>query len=333
VPELGKDLSILDQSKISLLDGITLANQEQGPVIEAKFELDDSGKLSLSLYPAGQPLDIDAERNKFQELSGDPTATPFSGTLEVFADQEHLTRSARDLTLIQLSNRSLTDVVDAMNDDGTVFWAIPTMRRGRAGYGVYTWDGSRQRYRFVDGGGARFQTRFDLEDLGDGPGDGATDQRVPELGSNLSILSSSKITMADALAQAEQQYTGLIEAKFELDDSGHLSLSIYPASEGLTVDSERNRFFELSGDPTATPFAPSLAEFTVPDVEHLTRSSRDLTLVQAAGMSLREAVDVVQDASPDGFIFWVIPTIRSTRAGYGVYVYGSDGSVHYFFVS
>ena len=60
---------------------------------------------------------------------------------------------------------------------------------------------------------------------------------------------------------------------------------------------------------------------------------RDLTLVQTTGLSIHQAVDVVQEAMPDGIVFWAIPTIRETRAGYGVYVYGSDGAVHYFFIS
>jgi hypothetical protein len=36
---------------------------------------------------------------------------------------------------------------------------------------------------------------------------------------------------------------------------------------------------------------------------------------------------------PDGFVYWAIPTIRDTRAGYGVYTLGADGQPHYFFVS
>src|SRR5215470_8946235 len=119
VPELGNDLNILQQSMMSLSDGIALAEAQQGPTIEAKFELDDSGKLSLSLYPAGQAIDVDAERNKFQELAGDPTVSPFNGSLEVFQDQEHLTRSARDLTLIQLSNLTVADAAQAYADEGT----------------------------------------------------------------------------------------------------------------------------------------------------------------------------------------------------------------------
>ena len=81
------------------------------------------------------------------------------------------------------------------------------------------------------------------------------------------------------------------------------------------------------------PFAPTNTELKVPDVEHLTRSARDLTLVQTAGLSLREAVVVAQSRIADGIVFWAIPTIRDTRSGYGVYVYDRYNVVHYFFVS
>src|SRR5262249_23067072 len=160
-------------------------------------------------------------------------------------------------------------------------------------------------------------TRWWPEDLGDGPGSEATDARTPELGNDLSVVKTSKVTMKQALDQLKPKYGEMIEAKFELGDDGKLSLSLYPVGKGLKVDAERNTFFELAGDPTAKTFAPSSTEFKVPDVEHLTRSARDLTLVQTAGLSLRDAVEVAEDALPGGFVYWAIPTIRDTRAGYG----------------
>ncbi len=332
-PELGPDLKVLRASKISLAEGVAQAEAENGPVIEAKFELNDDKQLSLSIYPAGKSLAFDAERNVFQELSGDPSAAPFAGSLDSFQDQEHLTRSSRDLTLVQLSRLSLAEAIERVSYNGDAFWAIPTLRHGRAGYGVYTARGKQQRWYFVDGGGSRSVTKFYPKDLGDGPGSLATDARVPELGPNLSVLNCSKISMSDALEQAEEAYGALIEAKFELGDDGKLSLSIYPVGKGLDVDAERNTFFEAAGDPTAGVFRPALSEFKVPDVEHLTRSARDLTIVQAAGLSLREAVSAAEHALPGGFVFWAIPTIRDTRAGYGVYVYGTDKKAHYFFIS
>src|SRR5262249_11711419 len=124
-----------------------------------------------------------------------------------------------------------------------------------------------------------------------------------------------------------------IEAKFELDDAGKLSLSIYTVGKGIDKDAERNTFQELSGDPTVTTWKPSVETFKVPDEEHLTRSARDLTIVQLAGSTLRGAVAIAEDAFPGGFVYWAIPTIRDTQPGYGVYVYAANKTVHYLFVT
>jgi hypothetical protein len=325
VPELGDDLNVLRQSKIKMADALAQSKN----VIEAKFELNGDHKLALSLYPLDKPLSVDAEHQVFQELAGDPTIAPFSGNTEKFADQEHLTRSARDLTLVQLSRIGLGDAVNRVAPKGFVFWAIPTVRDGRAGYGVYTANGNTSHYEFIDGDGSR-ESR--VTDLGYGPGPLATDPRVPELGDDLSVLLQSKISMADALAASERENGPAIEAKFELGGDKKLSLSIYPVKD-ISLDAERNTFVEQAGDPTGLPFKSELSEFKVPDVEHLTRSSRDLTLVQTAGRTLRQAVDAAQAAIPGGFVYWTIPTIRNTRSGYGVYVYGPRGDVHYLFIS
>lgn len=332
-PELGNDLRVLKASAISMAAGIAAA-EKIGPVIEAKFELNDAQALALSLYPISSPLTVDAQRQTFKELAGDPTKAPFSGTTEVFTDQEHLTRSARDLTLLQLGNKTLSQAVaEVPSSAGFVFWAIPTMRLGRAGVGIYTAQGNTRQYRFVDGGGSSAHNLWHPADLGAGPGVKATDQRTPELGNDLNVLKTAKIKMSAALAEAEEHHGPTIEAKYEIGDDGKLALSIYPVGKGIATDSERNTFFELSGDPTKAYFQPSKSEFKVPDAEHLTRSSRDLTLVQSAGFGLRTAVTSAERAIPGGFVYWAIPTIRDTRAGYGVYVLGADGKSHYLFIS
>jgi hypothetical protein len=330
VPELGGDPTIVLKSNISMSAALAQSEATNGPTIEAKFELDDSKNLSLSIYPVKNGLGVDAERNLFSELSGDPTAQSFAGSLEQFHDQEHLTRSSRDLTLVQLSRYTIADAVAWAEPYGQVYWAIPTIRHGRAGYGIYILSDGRSEYGFLDGDGS---DESGVEELADGPGDGATDQRAPELGDDVTIVRQSKISMLDALKMSEEQYGKTIEAKFELGDDGKLSLSIYPIGKGIRTDAERNSFAELSGDPTADAFAPQLAQFAVPDEEHLTRSARDLTLVQTAGLSLVEAVERAQSQVPGGFVYWAIPTIRDTRAGYGVYVLESNDQVHYFFVS
>jgi hypothetical protein len=146
----------------------------------------------------------------------------------------------------------------------------------------------------------------------------------------VTIVHQSRITMSAALAQLEKTDGPAIEAKFELGDDGKLSLSVYPVGKGIATDAERNTFFELAGDPTAATFQPEKSEFSVPDVEHLTRSARDLTLVQTAHLTLRQAVD---RAARRGFVFWAIPTIRGHVSGYGVYVLDGANQVHYLFVS
>jgi hypothetical protein len=332
LPELGSDPRVVYDSRITMSEGLAQVESDMGAVIEAKFELDHDGRLSLSVYPVGESILVDAEKNIFQEAAGDPTADAWAPGVEVFHDQEHLTRSARDLTLVQLSRYSLPDVVEAVEDvGGAVYWAIPTIQEGRAGYGVWFLDddGDSQ-YLFLDGGGSR---KKGVRDLGAGPGAGATDTRTPELGDDLTVVRQSKLSMSAALRAMEMQHGPAIEAKFELGGDGKLSLSIYPVGQGVGVDSEHNTFFELAGDPTAATFAPSLTEFVVPDEEHLTRSSRDLTLVQTASLTLLQAVVKAEARFPGGMVFWAIPTRRDTRAGYGIYVLAADGSVHYLFVS
>ena len=336
-PELGGHPGVVRDARTTMSAGIALSEAQYGPTLEAKYELGDDDKLSLSIYPAGHGIALDAERNLFQELAGDPTAATFAGALEVFHDQEHLTRSARDLTLVQLSRATLLQTVRRLERYGRVYWAIPTIQQGRAGYGLYVLadndrDGHADQsvYVFVDGGGS---AKRQLADLGTGPGAGASDARTPELGDDLRVLRQSRITMSQALRQLEAQHGPAIEAKFELGDDGKLSLSIYPVSEPIGIDAQRQRFFELAGDPTAATFAPEQAEFKVPDEEHLTRAARDLTLVQTARMPLRAAVEAAERKVPGGFVYWAIPTLRDTRAGYGVYVYGADGGVHYLFIS
>ncbi len=333
-PELGDDPGVVLTSKMSMSEGLAIAEDSHGPTIEAKFEIGDDGKLALSVYPVTS-LDLDSERNLFQEQAGDPTAMPWQTELSQFHDQEHLTRSSRDLTLVQLSSYSLPEVVEELEEIGTVYWAIPTIQEGRAGYGVYLLvelddDEAQSVYFFVDGGG---DWRGGVEELGTGPGAGATDARTPELGDDLSVLRQAKISMAQALRQIQAEHGPAIEAKYELDHEGRLSLSIYPVSEEIAVDAQRQRFFELAGDPTASSFDPERSEFVVPDEEHLTRSARDLTLVQTADLTLLEAVEEAEEAVPGGFVYWAIPTIRGTRAGYGIYVYDADGQSHYLFVS
>jgi hypothetical protein len=326
-PEL-KDPKEILTSKISMGQALAQAAQT-GPVIEAKFE-DGDGPLSLSVYPV-KSLSLDSERNTFQELSGDPTKAPWQTGLDTFHDFEHLTRSSRDLTLRQLSSFGIEDVVHEVEEDGAkVYWAIPTIQEGRAGYGVWALYGDVPAYVFVDGAGSH---KRQAVDLGAGPGSSATDARTPELNGDPTIVRTATIRMSAAIRQTLQSYPQVIEAKFEIGDDGKLSLSIYPTSHDKTVDAEHQDFFELAGDPTGSAYAPEVSKFDVPDEEHVTRSARDLTLVQTQNKSLLDAVTQAESLISNGIVYWAIPTIRGTRAGFGVYVLAPDNTSHYFFIS
>jgi hypothetical protein len=330
-PELGADPSIVKTSKIGLADAVAQVDTGMGAVIEAKFELGDDGKsLSLSTYPVGKDVAVDAEQNVFREASGDPTQAPWAPSLDVFHDQEHLTRSSRDLTLVQLSTKSVQDAIAEAG--GMAYWAIPTVEDGHAGFGVYALDaeGDDSLYTFVDGAGER---AHQVLDLGATPGAGATDARAPELGGNPAMVRNAKTSMLAAIDQAEKANGPVIEAKYELGDDGKLSLSIYPIDKGVDTLAEKQTLGELSGDPTAASWAPGFAAFAVPDEEHLTRSARDLTLIQASAMSLRDAIAAAQAKYPGSIVYWAIPTRRGTTAGYGIYVLDGANASHYLFVS
>src|SRR5260370_30356767 len=56
----------------------------------------------------------------------------------------------------------------------------------------------------------------------------------------LKVLSNSKRSLAEGIRQAAKSTEVPISAKFELDDNGKLSLSVYTAENGLTTDAEHN---------------------------------------------------------------------------------------------
>ncbi len=125
-------LGKLKESKRSLADGVRQAEQEEGLAISAKFEMGGEG-LSLSVYTAKEGKGTDAEHNVLMELSGDPTKEAWTPKKEVFADREHVTRASMHLTLMQLSELSLVDVIKTAEARqlGRVYSANPAVRNGR----------------------------------------------------------------------------------------------------------------------------------------------------------------------------------------------------------
>jgi uncharacterized membrane protein YkoI len=128
--EYGPLLAVLSQSKLTLADGIKqAAAKAPETAISAKFELDDHKKLSLSVYTAEKGLETDAEHNVLKELAGSPEEGKWSPEVEVFADAEHLKRSAAQLTLMALSPQGLLDIIAKAEKEqpGTVFSITPVV--------------------------------------------------------------------------------------------------------------------------------------------------------------------------------------------------------------
>jgi hypothetical protein len=123
----------LSESKHTLVDGIRQAEQANGAAVSAKFEFED-GKFWLSVYTAKDGRARDAEHNTLMELKGEPNAATWKPATEVFDDKEHLTRSAMQLTLMQMTKLSLADIVTkaASGQAGKPYSAIPAVKDGKA---------------------------------------------------------------------------------------------------------------------------------------------------------------------------------------------------------
>lgn len=135
----GKLLQILSKSKKSLADGIQQASAKAPEVsISAKFELDDKGQLSLSVYTAGKGLGVDAEHNVLKELAGSPESETWAAAVEVFKDVEHVSRASQQLTVMALSKFSLLDIIKKAEKDqpGTVYSISPVVRDRKAQFAV-----------------------------------------------------------------------------------------------------------------------------------------------------------------------------------------------------
>ncbi len=128
----GQLLKKLSASRHTLADGIGQAEKENGPAISAKLEM-KGDQLMLSVYTAKQGRDRDAEHNTLMELIGPATDSTWKPVTEVFEDKAHIARSAMQLTLMQLTRMSLSDVVKKAESQqpGTVYSAIPSVQGGR----------------------------------------------------------------------------------------------------------------------------------------------------------------------------------------------------------
>jgi hypothetical protein len=129
-----KAVPMVGQSKTTLLQGIQKA-AKHGAVIEAKFELDDSGALSLSTYTA-------KGFGTFYEVSGPAKAAPWKPSAEKITGAEDLVNSAVDLTVLDQGSTTLAGAVQSAlaKQPGTAYWAVPTLHAKQPVVGIYIVD-------------------------------------------------------------------------------------------------------------------------------------------------------------------------------------------------
>ena len=133
-------------------------------------------------------------------------------------------------------------------------------------------------------------------------------------------LSTSKHSLADGIRQATKDGGVAISAKFE-DEGKGLSLSVYVAGKGLGVKAEENVLEELAGSPAGPEWKPETEVFE--DVEHVARSTEQLTLMRLTTLSLADAVAKAEKAQK-GTVFSVKPEIHGNKAVFHVRI-AADG--------
>jgi hypothetical protein len=142
----------------------------------------------------------------------------------------------------------------------------------------------------------------------------AQDQDYSKL---LASLAASKLTLADGLAYVRRPAVP-ISAKFELADTPDhkLSLSVYVAERGLKVDAKHNRLDELAGDPTTTPWKPSVSPLVGGD---LSDGVEQLAVAAKARVSL---MDLYKKATADsgGRIIAIRSSFFGGKRGFAVEV-------------
>jgi hypothetical protein len=126
-------LKVLNNSKISMVEGVRQLTKGGEAAISAKYELDDNKKLSLSVYTAEKGLEADPEHNVLKEFAGSPEKTPWTSEAEIFKDIPHVARASGQLSLMALAKHTLADFITMAQkqNKGTVYSAIPEVQNHR----------------------------------------------------------------------------------------------------------------------------------------------------------------------------------------------------------
>ena len=132
--DTAKLLAALPHAKVSLASGLMQATKGSEVPISAKYEMDDHGKLSLSVYTAEKGLAVEPDKNVLKELAGSPEQASWTPETEVFKDVEHVARSSEHLVLNALSHKPLLAIAKdaSARTGGTVYSIAPTLEGRKA---------------------------------------------------------------------------------------------------------------------------------------------------------------------------------------------------------
>ena len=126
-------IPLLKNTKISLLDGIALAEKSGAIATSAKYEITGPGILELSVYTVPEGRNVEAEDATLTELSGDASKTPFNFEEKIFRDRVHIARASAHFTITQLSRLSLKEVIQvatSKNNGVAIDVRNPMVRNG-----------------------------------------------------------------------------------------------------------------------------------------------------------------------------------------------------------
>jgi len=142
----------ITRTKASLAEGIRQSSKGEMP-LSAKFEFDDHGKLSLSVYTAAKGTNVDAERNVLKEWAGAPDGGQWTPVAETFRDVEHVARASEQLTLLALTSKTLVEIAAKADKEqlGSTYSITPVVKGKKAYFEV----------RFLDKGKVT-EVKYDL---------------------------------------------------------------------------------------------------------------------------------------------------------------------------
>jgi hypothetical protein len=142
-------LKALGGAKHTLLQGIAQVAKGSEVPTEAKYEM-DKGKLMMTVYTSSKGFDTAAEDNGFNEYGGDATAASWAPSKEVFADLEHIARSAQYHTLLSMTKVTIPAIIQKASPQGTVFSVKEKVRNGKPVFEVMTAQGGTAKTTYYD---------------------------------------------------------------------------------------------------------------------------------------------------------------------------------------